>query len=82
MIYGKKLTKSVEVHPLDRLTAHQDNSGLCRSVQYRLTNGRECCSDAQKIECKCLLAIECDKHGKHCFGPHEWPWNQSSEEAA
>lgn len=82
MIYGKKPSKPVIVHPLDRVTAHQDDAKLSRTAKYRLAAGRVCCGDAKKIECKCLLAIECASHGKHCFGPHEWPWEAHPNEAA
>lgn len=80
MLLKKKPSKPVSVHPLDRITAYQDDSKLSRIAQSRLSRHRECCDEARRVECQCLLAIECDKHGKHCFGPHRWPdyWNEAA----
>ena len=74
----KKPTKPVEVHPLDQITAYQDDSKLALSVRSRIQRHRECCDEARHVECTCMLSFVCQRHGKHCFGPHHWPWEDAA----
>ena len=70
----KKATKPVSAFcdPLSELTAHQDDSQLDGNTLWLLRNGRTCCTRARFVECSCLHSMACERHGRHCFGPHDW----------
>ena len=57
---------------LSAVTAHQDDRDLHPHTVWSLRNGRPCCAKALTTSCECLQSFVCERHGRHCFGPHEW----------
>ena len=56
---------------LSEITAHQDEE-LHPHTRWSLRQGRPCCARAATVACNCLQSFTCPRHGRHCFGPHDW----------